>query len=277
MTQIYKFTFGDFECTVFQDSSAGMPADGFFGTVPEGERNRVIENSPYDPGDIQLSTNIVLLERDEKRILIDTGNTMNDPENARLFPLLEEAKIAPESINIVALTHAHADHYSGMLDAEGNKLFSNADYVIWQKEWEHYSSDEQMAGELERGQERHDYIKQYFGGLAPYLRFLNEENNMLVDGIQAFPSYGHTRHHVRYQITSQGKTMHILGDAFLHPLCLDNPHWTFSFEYDDETAIATRRELRDSVGDNLVMVYHFPFPGVGHVLCEDGKYSWQSE
>lgn len=276
MTQIYKFTFGDFECTVFQDSGAGMSAESIFGTVPEDERNTVLENSPYDPEDIQLSNNIILLERDGQRILFDTGNTMNDPENAQLFPLLEEAGIALNSVNIVALTHAHADHYSGMLDAEGHKFFPNANYVIWQKEWDHYSTDEQMAHELERGQERHDFIKQYFVGLKPHLSFLDEENKSLIDDIQVFPAYGHTRHHVRYEVTSQGKKLHILGDAFLHPLCLDNPHWTFSFEYDYETAIATRRELRNSVADDRVLVYHFPFPGVGHVVQDDGKYSWQS-
>lgn len=276
MSKIYRFTFGDFECTVFEDSASEMPASGIFASVAEEERESAIANSPYNPEAIALAMNVLLLERDGKRILIETGNIANDPENAVLFSLLDEAGIEPESIDLVTISHAHADHYSGMLDAEGQKCFPNADYVIWQAEWMHYSSDEQMARELARGQERHDFIKQYFVGLTPYLRFVNEDNDELIAGIRAIPAAGHTRHHVRYEIKSQGQMMHVLGDAFLHPLTLDNPHWTFSFEYDDEAAIATRKQLRDTLGDDLVLVYHFPFPGVGHVIRENGNYVWQA-
>ena len=71
--------------------------------------------------------------------------------------------------------------------------------------------------------------------------------------------------------------MHYLGDAFLHPLTLDNPHWTFPFEYDDKIAIATRRELRQQLAnsEDLVFVYHFAFPGLGYIKHNEGKYVWQ--
>jgi len=275
MSNIYTFTLGDFECTVIKDSGAEMVADEFFSTVPEGERIQAIANSPYDPAAIALSQNILLLEKDGQRIIIETGNTTNDSDGTDFFPLLQEAGIEPESIDIVTLTHAHADHYSGMLFEDGSKRFPNANYVMWKKEWDYYSSDERMAIELERGQARYDYIKKYLGGLEPYLSFISEENDMLADGIRAIPAIGHTKHHVRFEVTSQGKTLHILGDAFIHPLCLDNPHWTFPFDGDDEQSIATRRDLRDSVGDDLVLVYHFPFPGVGYVKRDNGRYSWE--
>lgn len=278
MTEIFEFEFGEFNCTVFQDIQAEQSANQIFGSVDESERSQAISNSPYNPDAIQLSMNIMLLERDGQRILLDTGNTANDPENARLFPLLAEANISANSIDVVALTHAHADHYSGMLDAKAKKIFPNARYVIWQAEWEHYSSDEQMEREREKAQERYDYIDHYFRKLAPHLEFLTPENNELALGIRALPAYGHTKYHVRYEITSQNKTMHYLGDAYLHPLNIDNPHWTFPFEYDDAIAIATRQELRDKFADSddLVFVYHFEFPGLGYIKYEKNYYVWEA-
>lgn len=278
MTEIFEFDFGKFHCMVFQDIQAEQSANQIFASVDEGERSQAITASPYNPDAIQLSMNIMLLERDGQRILLDTGNTANNPENARLFPLLEEVNISKDSVDIVTLTHAHADHYSGMLDADANKLFPNARYVMWQAEWEHYSSDEQMEQEREVAQERYDYINQYFRELAPHLEFLTPENNELVSGIRVLPAYGHTKYHVRYDISSDNQTLHYLGDAFLHPLNIDNPHWTFPFEYDDATAIATRQELREKLAnsDDLVFVYHFEFSGIGYIKHDDEKYVWQA-
>lgn len=277
MTANFAFDFGEFKCTVFQDIVAEQPASQIFVSVDEAERTQAIGDSPYNNEAIQLSMNVMLLERAGKRVLLDTGNSANDPENAKLFSLLAEANITRESIDIVALTHAHADHYSGMLDADANKIFPNARYVMWQTEWEHYSSDEQMELEREKSQERYDFINQYFRKLAPHLSFLSPEDNELIEGIHAEPAYGHTKYHVRYEIESLGKTMHYLGDAFLHPLNIDNPHWTFAFEYGDATAIATRRNLREQLAnsDNLVFVYHFAFPGLGFIKYDQEVYSWQ--
>lgn len=278
MTLTYNFAFGEFNCTIFQDYAAEQAADQVFASVEADERNQALADSPYNPDAIQLSMNVLLLERNGQRILLDTGNTANDPENAKLLHLLEEVNIPRESIDIVAITHAHADHYSAMLDADANKIFSNAKYVMWQAEWDFYSSDERMEVERERGQERHDFIDRYFRKLAPHLEFLTEEDNQLVEGIHAFPAYGHTKYHVRYEITSQEQTLHYLGDAFLHPLNLNYPDWTFPFEFDDASAVATRHQLRQKLtnSNDLVYVYHFPFPGLGHIKYEDEKYTWQA-
>lgn len=278
MTEIFEFQFGDFHCTVFQDTVAEQPANHIFASVDEKARTQAIANSPYHADAIQLSMNVMLLERDGQRVLLDTGNSANDPDNAKLFSLLDKKNIAFESIDIVALTHAHADHYSGMLDAEANKIFPNARYFMWQAEWDYYSSDEQMERERAKSQERYNFINHYFRKLAPHLSFLSPENNELIQDIRAIPAYGHTKYHVRYEINSQNKTMHYLGDAFLHPLTLDNPHWTFPFEYDDTTAISTRRDLRQQLAnsEDLVFVYHFVFPGLGFIKQDEGKYIWQA-
>ncbi len=276
MTTSYPFTIGDFECTVFQDGITSMPIERFWGQGHEAERQQVYEAQGINTKAVELSTNILLLERNGQRILIGTGTHAYRPEQAQLFVELAKADIHPDSIDVVAITHAHPDHYGGMLDSDGKKRFPNAEYVMWQHEWKYYTSDEQLTNALSRGQERHDFIQHYLGGLAPHLRLINETDDVVAEGIRAIPAYGHSRYHVRYEIESQTQRLQVIGDAIVPPLHLNYPHWHLTFDFDDEQAIKTRYNLRDSLADELILAYHFPFPGLGYIRHEQDQYLWQT-
>ena len=79
MSQIYEFTFGDFQCMVLQDGITVVPVAQFWDDAHESERQQVLETNAIDPDNVELSTNVLLLERDGRRILIDTGNISNTP------------------------------------------------------------------------------------------------------------------------------------------------------------------------------------------------------
>ena len=68
-----------------------------------------------------------------------------------------------------------------------------------------------------------------------------------------------------------------MGDVAVHPAKLTNIDWTFIFEMDPEQAIRTRQEVFDRVEaqNALVVACHFPEPGFGHLVREEGRRYWQ--
>jgi glyoxylase-like metal-dependent hydrolase (beta-lactamase superfamily II) len=59
---------------------------------------------------------------------------------------------------------------------------------------------------------------------------------------------------------------------------LQRPNWSPIFDYDPAQAIKSRKAILDRVAteQTMVMGYHFPFPGLGHVVRQDNAYRWEA-
>jgi glyoxylase-like metal-dependent hydrolase (beta-lactamase superfamily II) len=73
-------------------------------------------------------------------VLVDTGADGLAPSTGRLIQNLKSVGIAPEHIDTVIITHGHPDHIGGNTDDKGRPAFPNARYVMWQDEWEFWTS-----------------------------------------------------------------------------------------------------------------------------------------
>jgi len=139
---------GKFEIFSFVENSFKIDGGAMFGVVP-----RIIWQKVYPPDEnnmVKLDINLLLIKTDGENILIDAG--MGDALSERqkkvfgierasnLEKTLSEHHLAPEDINLVLLTHLHADHAGGVisLDKNGRKVprFPNARHVVQIKEWE---------------------------------------------------------------------------------------------------------------------------------------------
>lgn len=275
--QIFKFRVGAYNCISIQDEHSHQNASAFFSIVPDDEQHLV----PFDKEDnFDGSFNCLLIETGTQRILIDSGNGVETDGDGRLFQHLASLNIPLDSINIVVLTHAHADHYAGMLTAAGQKTFPNATYMMWRDEWEHYSSDKNL--EFEKGRDssgaRIDFLQKWFLPLEPHLTLLDQDSTEIAPGIQAIYAPGHTHHHIAVTVESQGEALLIISDAFIHPLQLEHRHWHFPFEVDAEQLKTTRSKLIDyaTTSNALVHTYHFAFPGLGRIKKDGAKVNWET-
>lgn len=146
----YRFKLGDFEVTNILD--AGAVLDGPWPIVGEDRPKREIEQlmwqSLLPERKFQPGFTPTIVNTGKELVLFDTGNGANGfvprPDGGWLANLLRPAGFTPEQIDLVVLTHAHADHIGGLME-NGKPLFPNARYAIGGLEFDFWSSKDRLA------------------------------------------------------------------------------------------------------------------------------------
>jgi glyoxylase-like metal-dependent hydrolase (beta-lactamase superfamily II) len=96
-----------------------------------------------------------------------------------------------------------------------------------------------------------------------------KDGQEVVPGVQAIATPGHTVGHTSYLITSQGKSLCNAGDvAHHHIVSTQFPRLPFAYDTDGKQAVISRVKLLDMLAAEKIPVlnYHFPWPGVGHLV-----------
>lgn len=217
-----------------------------------------------DPADL-VGMNILVVDTGQNRVVIDTGNGQAaDSPYGQFVPSLTETGLSAADIDTVIITHGHGDHINACTDGNGHPTFPNAQYVMTQLDWDHWTSDPGEAAVTHLLS-----IGDRFDRIAP--------DAEIVPGIRAVPAPGHTPGQIAVLIESDGERLLHVADAWHHPVELPRPDWYFSFDSDPEQTVATRRDLLEmaSRDDLLVLPYHATFPGLGHVVTDGDAWRWQ--
>ncbi len=94
--------------------------------------------------------NCLLVETPAGRVLVETGIGERIDEKARamrvyegpaVVPALHSAGFAPDTVDVVAMSHLHFDHAGGLLLADGSRAFPRASIVAQRAEWDVALSD----------------------------------------------------------------------------------------------------------------------------------------
>ena len=79
-------------------------------------------------------------------------------------------------------------------------------------------------------------------------------------------------------LVHSGRELLLLSaDAVVNqPVDLIRPEWPFGFDQDKPLAAKSRRAFLDRAASDRTLVsgYHFPFPGIGHVVREAEGFRW---
>lgn len=271
----FSFTLGQAKLTVISDGSLQLPVNGLGVNADPAEVQAFLTRHFLSPETNYAHTNHLLVELGEAKVLIDVGSGNRFLDTAgRLMANLENAGIDAGSITHVVITHAHPDHIWGVRDDFDEAILPDAAYFVGAAERDFWLQDglvDQVAPDLQ----------QFVLGAVNSLNVDGADWTLLADGQEVVPgvrviaSPGHTPGHLSVVVESEGQQLMAFGDALSHAwMSFAQPDWYNGFDMDGAQTVTTRKRLLDmAAADRMaVLGYHFPFPGVGHVMRDGDAY-----
>lgn len=274
----YRLAVGDVEVTALYDGFIDLDTKILSNASP-AEVQRLLARMFLGGQKVQTAVNAFLVNAGGKLILVDAGAAKAfGPTLGYIGDNLKAAGYSPEQVDVVLLTHLHADHAAGLLDADGKPLFPNAQVRVAQADHDFWLSEEIAA-------KAPDGFKPFFklarDAAAPYQAagrwkpFAGEVE--VAPSITAVDAHGHTPGHTAYLIESKGQRLLIVGDAVhSHAVQFARPEVAIEFDSDKKKAVAARKKLfARAAKEKLALAgMHLPFPGLGHVRTEGKGYAW---
>ncbi len=274
----YRLAVGDVEVTALYDGFIDLDTKILSNASP-AEVQRLLARMFLGGQKVQTAVNAFLVNAGGKLILVDAGAAKAfGPTLGYIGDNLKAAGYSPDQVDVVLLTHLHADHAAGLLGADGKPLFPNAQVRVAQADHDFWLSEEIAA-------KAPDGFKPFFklarDAAAPYQAagrwkpFAGEVE--VAPSITAVDAHGHTPGHTAYLIESKGQRLLIVGDAVhSHAVQCARREVAIEFDSDKKAAIAARKKLFAWAAKEKLLVsgMHLPFPGIGHVRAEGRGFAW---
>jgi glyoxylase-like metal-dependent hydrolase (beta-lactamase superfamily II) len=273
----YRHKLGDFEITVISDGVLNVPIQQGYKNASLDEINSALEAAYMPKGQLANQFNPVLVNTGSKLILLDAGNAAaRSPTTGRLTAGLAAAGIDPKAIDVVVISHFHADHIGGLRNAEGALIYSNAEIKVPDAEWAFWMDDGNMSRAPTTGNVPATFqnVRRIFGSIADKVTKY-ESGKEVAPGISTIATPGHTPGHTSFMLSSGSRQMVVQADVTGNPaLNLRNPGWHAPADMDGPQAEATRRKLYDMVAAEKMLIsgYHYPFPATGYAEKHGDRY-----
>ena len=280
MAEFSRRKIGDIEIIGLADGYSTLPLS-LMPNFEAGRADELSDASYKSPNNefLNIAINGYIIKTENHTIAVDVGApSFLSPNVGAWHQSLELAGVKPEDIDILFLTHAHADHVAGMTGENGERLLPNAQLILSDAEWQ-FAHDEAMVNQMPEAFKPMAYYAQ--GQLAPFANdremISMAKETEIAPGVTAVPMPGHTAGHMGLRITSGSDSLMIWGDLIHAPAFqFAEPGWGIVFDADMAKAHESRAKYLDQMAVERTMVagMHLDFPSFGYVENAQQKYRY---
>jgi glyoxylase-like metal-dependent hydrolase (beta-lactamase superfamily II) len=252
--------FGNFEIFSIVENSFKIDGGAMFGVVPKIIWERLVPSDEFNR--VKLDLNLLLVKTGGENILIDAGmgDALSEKQKkiygiekpSALEKKLSDLDLTPEDIDLVILTHLHADHAGGVvkLNESGKKTprFPNARHIIQIKEWnDAMSPDERTTA---------TYLTENFKLLKEHdLLELVDGEDEVAKGIKVTSTGGHTPGHQVVFIEDGNNKIMWPGDIIPTASHLKIPYVASVDLFPLETMELKRKFLNMCINDGWLLAF----------------------
>jgi glyoxylase-like metal-dependent hydrolase (beta-lactamase superfamily II) len=281
---IYHFQLGNFHCFAISDESGSPVPTTMYGFEQSPEEvAHLFRDHALDPATSPMQVTPLLVDTGQHLVLIDSGfGRMTGPGQSagKLHRHLQAAGIDLGDIDLVLLSHIHPDHIGGLFTENGERAFPRARYLVGATEWDFWQAGPTLEHIPMPPMFRQQQIKH-----AQYtMPRIQPHPELFVDGQEVVPGFtaiatpGHTPGHMAFLLSSANEQLLITGDAWTHPVVTpQRPAWKFIVDVDHEASYQSKMKLLQLAEERqcLVHAYHFPWPGLGHIVQRGTHRAWE--
>jgi glyoxylase-like metal-dependent hydrolase (beta-lactamase superfamily II) len=156
--------------------------------------------------------------------------------DAGLVRRLNQAGAKVDDINVVVLSHLHADHIGWLVGRDGSPVFPKARVLLPESDIEYFLGGEQPSFP----QAKRDTLRELVAS-GRFEALAGEE--VITPSITAIPAPGHTPGHTVFAISHRGERAMILGDAMYCPAQLTELDVGAMHDVDQALARRTREMI----------------------------------
>lgn len=236
-----------------------LDGGAMFGVVPKTLWEKVY---PANEKNLcNLATRCLLIEEDNRRILIDTG--LGSKQDEKFFSFyyrngdftlessLEKAGFSKDDITDVLLTHLHFDHCGGAIENANGQLeptFKNATYFVSKEQWK--------WAQHPNKREKPSFLPENINPLeeSGQLRFVHN-NGKLTENITIKTYDGHTQGMIAPRIQYGDQTIVYIAD--LIPTSAHIPiSWVCGFDVQPLKSLAEKETfLEEAFNNNYILFF----------------------
>ena len=273
----YRFKIGDIEATVVSDGPMpiGAPSKTFIGPTAQ-ELGQMMTDHFLPADNVVLDQNALVVNIGGMLSLFETGmsSAKRSKDMGRLTQNLKAAGIDPKDIDFVIPTHTHIDHIGGILAKDGSQNFPNAQISSRRRTW---TTGPMMPGWAHRERARRWRRRKtccHCATASPSIATARSHSGGAGDA--------HAGSH-RWAYLFLGRLrlqdLYVAGDLVHHQIIVEKPRMEDFFDTDRKLGIETRLRTMDMLAGQklLSIVYHLPWPGLGHFSKRGDGFHFEPE